>query len=65
MCSRGGEEVDGDIQGAAAGVIGDALGGFTLNVVFAAGKTGKGGKKLKEREQGVTDMVVEGGFEAF
>jgi hypothetical protein len=36
-----------------------------LDVVFRANKIGQGGNLLKNHEEGVPYVVVEGGFEAF
>jgi hypothetical protein len=60
-----GEQVNRHVKGATSGVVREALGGFTLNVVFSAGEASKRCKELKKGEEGITDMVVEGGFIAF
>jgi hypothetical protein len=40
------------------------LGRLSLNVVFGACNACEGGEELKDREQGVLDMVMVGGFVA-
>jgi hypothetical protein len=54
----GGEEVNGDIQWATSGVIRDALRGFVLDVMLCTDQVVQGSKELKDREQGITNVVV-------
>jgi hypothetical protein len=58
------KEVDGDIEGAEPGVVGQALGWLSLDIMFRAYKIGKGGEQLQNGEESVTDVVVERRFVA-
>jgi hypothetical protein len=58
------KEVDGDIEGVEPGVVGQALGWLSLDIVFRAYKIGKGGEQLQNGEESVTNVVVERRFVA-
>jgi hypothetical protein len=40
----------------------EALGGLALDVLFGTNKVSKGSKELEDGEQGVSDVVMEGGL---
>jgi hypothetical protein len=58
----GGNEIDHNVQWTTLWVVRNAVFGLSLDVILGACKTGKGGKKQKDGEKGVPDMVVDGGF---
>jgi hypothetical protein len=56
----GGGEVDGDVERATAGLVGETVLRLPVDVVFGASKRGEGGKMLKEDEKRVPNVVMKG-----
>jgi hypothetical protein len=57
-----GQEINGDVEWAEAGMVGEALRGLALYILFSSDEVSKGSKELEDGEQGVSDVVMEGGL---
>jgi hypothetical protein len=60
-----GKEIHRDVQRPTAGKVWDSLGWLQLHIVFGADEVGDWGEELKNGEDCISDMVMEGGFELF
>jgi hypothetical protein len=61
----GGGEIDTNVKGVAAGLVGEAVAGFSLDVAFGANKGGQWSETLEEDKESVPDEVVKGCLVAF